>query len=99
MKVVENTTNKLIKNTIKTKEKISENEQKLIRADLEKEHLKLLGHEHCTKTNAWEISNFARKELIKNFAAKHPEEANKTVPLGRTYRRMSTSRLIISSPG
>ena len=87
MKVVENTTNKLIKNTIKTKEKISENEQKLIRADLEKEHLKLLGHdlnlERCTKTNAWEISYFARNELTKNFAAKHPEEANKNCSTGK----------------
>ena len=87
LKLIENTTNKIIKDTTSKKEKISENEQKLIRADLEKEHLKLLGHdlnlENCTKTNAWEISNFARKEMIKNYAAKHPEEASRSCTTGK----------------
>ena len=87
LKLIESATNKIIKDTVSKKAKISENEQKLIRADLEKEHLKLLGHdlnlEHCTKTNAWEISNFARKELIKNYAAKHADEANKKCSTGK----------------
>ena len=98
LKVIESTSNKLIKNLIQTKEKINENEQKLIRADLEKEHLKLLGHdlnlEDCKKTNAWDISNFARNELIKNYATKHPEVANKNCTRGKEIARNTAS-----SPG
>ena len=87
LKLVEANQNKLIQEANKTKGRINEAEQKIIRADLEKEHLRLLGHdlnlENCQKTNTWEIGNYARAELIKNFAKTHPNEVTKNCTSGK----------------
>jgi hypothetical protein len=64
LKLTETVLYKLIDSSADTRGRINKAEQKQIRADLENEHLKLLGHDldlqDCTKTNAWEISAFAR---------------------------------------
>jgi hypothetical protein len=55
LKITETVLNKLIDSSSETKGRINEAEKKQIRAELEKEHLKLLGHDldlqDCNKTN------------------------------------------------
>ena len=81
LKLTETVLNKLVVSSAETKGRISEAEQKQIRADLENEHLKLLGHDldlkDCTKSNAWEISAFAKDKMIKNYYDSNKDAAEK----------------------
>jgi hypothetical protein len=81
LKLTETVLNKLVVSSAETKGRISEAEQKQIRADLENEHLKLLGHDldlkDCTKSNAWEISAFAKDKMIKNYYNSNKDAAEK----------------------
>jgi hypothetical protein len=82
LKLTETVLNKLVVSSAETKGRISEAEQKQIRADLENEHLKLLGHDldlkDCTKSNAWEISAYAKDMMIKNHYNSNKDVAEKT---------------------
>jgi hypothetical protein len=81
LKITETVLNKLIDSSAETRGRIIEAEQKQIRADLENKHLKLLGHDldlqDCNKTNAWEISAFAKDKMIKNHYENNTAEADK----------------------
>jgi hypothetical protein len=67
--------------------RVSETEQKIIRTDLENEHLKLIGHDldlkDCVKKTGWEISTFARTVLNKNWYEANKIVADKTVTLAK----------------
>jgi hypothetical protein len=67
----------------KTLLRVSENEQKSIRRDLENEHLKLIGHDlnlkDCDKKTGWEISTYAKTVLNKNWYEANKILADKTV--------------------
>jgi hypothetical protein len=81
LKITETVLNKLIDNSAETKNRVSEAEQKQVRADLENEYLKLLGHDldlkDCNKSNAWEISAFAKDKMIKNYYSSNKDAADK----------------------
>jgi hypothetical protein len=81
LKITVTVLNKLINSSAETRGRINEAKQKQIRADLVNEHLKLLGHDldlqDCNKTNAWEISAFAKDKTIKNHYKNNTAEANK----------------------
>ena len=63
--------------------RVSENEQKSIRKDLEDEHLKIIGHDldlkECSKKTGWEIAQFARTVLNKNWHESNKILADKAV--------------------
>jgi hypothetical protein len=73
----------LVISSKKTLTRVSENEQKSIRRDLENEHLKLIGHDldlkDCDKKTGWEISTFARTVLNKNWYEANKNLADKAV--------------------
>ena len=58
-------------------------EQNQIRAAMENEHLKIIANDldlkDCNKTNAWDISAFAKDKMIKNFYEINKEAADKAV--------------------
>ena len=61
----------------------SETEQKIIRRDLENEHLKLIGHNldliQCDKKTGWEISAFAKTTIIANWYKANKALADATI--------------------
>ena len=63
--------------------RVSETEQKIIRTDLENEHLKLIGHnldlKECVKKTGWEIATFARTVRNKNWYESNKIVADKAV--------------------
>jgi hypothetical protein len=73
----------IVESSKKTLTRVSENEQKSIRRDLENEHLKLIGHDldlkECDKKTGWEISTFARTVLNKNWYEANKILADKAV--------------------
>ena len=81
LKITETVLNKLIDSSAETKGRVSEAEQKQVRADLENEHLRLLGHDldlsDCNKSNAWEISAYAKDKMIKNYYSNNKDAADK----------------------
>ena len=83
LKISETAINKTITASNKTKAKTSTLEQNQIRAAMENEHLKVIANDldlkDCNKTNAWDISAYAKDKMIKNYYEANKEAADKTV--------------------
>ena len=65
----------------------NEAEQQLIRNELGKEMLKLLAHDldmkDCDKTNAYQCSGYAKKEMIRKYGEANKVEASKEITLAK----------------
>ena len=83
LKVSETAINKVISNGNKTKSRTSTVEQNQIRAAMENEHLKIIANDldlkDCNKTNAWDISAFAKDRMVKNYYEANRDAADKAV--------------------